>query len=90
MQVSGSQGKATKVLDLRVRPGATQQVLEGLHALLAAAVLHSLAGVSKGKGAVFQGQGHHSPAPHWLGKGGPGQVYHPPHLLTGGYCHGAL
>jgi len=47
-------------------------VLERLHALLAAAVLHSLAGVSKSKGAIFQGQGHHGPTPYWLGQGGPG------------------
>ena len=44
---------------LGVGPGAAKKVLEGLHALAAAAVLHGLAGVSKGQGPVFQGQGHH-------------------------------
>lgn len=65
-------------------------MLEGLHALLAAAVLHSLAGVSKGKGAILKGQGHHSPTPHRLGQGGPGQVNHPTHPLAGGHSHRPL
>ena len=38
---------------LRVRPGATQQVFEGLHALLAVAELYSLTGISKGERAIF-------------------------------------
>ena len=40
-------GRRAGPADLRVGPGAAQKVFEGLHALLAAAVLHSLAGVSK-------------------------------------------
>ena len=65
-------------------------MFEGLHALLAAAVLHSLTGVSKSQGTILKGKGNHSPTPHRLGQGGPGQVDHPTHPLTGGYSHWTL
>lgn len=38
---------------LRIGPRAPKEMLEGLHALLGAAVLHSLAGVGKGKGTIL-------------------------------------
>ena len=92
MRVGGGGGSGGEggVTNLGVRPRATQQVLEGLHALLAAAVLHSLTGISKRQRTVLKGEGDHSPAPHRLGQRGPGQVDHPSHPLAGGHSDWTL